>query len=144
MINEKYAKKFCCEDNSLIQNYDLAIADMTQTWECHHRGELLPCGRFSRADLKRFELYYNRTAAELIFLTPSAHRQLHLKGIPKNEECRAKLSKKILQLTKVGEFIREWPSLSEASRQLKVSLSYICSCCNGIRKSAGGYVWKYV
>ena len=36
MINERYARKFCCEDPSLIENYDLAIADTTQTWICHH------------------------------------------------------------------------------------------------------------
>ena len=77
MINEKYAKKFCCEDLSLIENYELAINDTTQTWDCHHRGEVLPCGRFSRADLKKFGLYYNRPAAELIFLTKSEHKKLH-------------------------------------------------------------------
>ena len=38
MINEYCAKKFCCEDPSLIENYALAVADTTQTWDCHHRG----------------------------------------------------------------------------------------------------------
>ena len=83
MINEKSVKKFCCEDLSLIENYELAINDHTQMWECHHRGEVLPCGRFSGDDLNKFGLYFNRPAAELIFLTPSAHRQLHNKGVPK-------------------------------------------------------------
>ena len=36
MIN---VKKFCCEDISKIENYAAAIADTTQTWECHHRME---------------------------------------------------------------------------------------------------------
>ena len=184
MINEKYAKSFCCEDISLIENYDIAVADTTQTWDCHHRGEVLPCGRFSRADLKKFGLYFNRPAAELIFLTPSAHRQLHfkgvprgpmsedhkkalsetLKGVPKSEEHKKAISdamkgvplseehkkaigeghsKKILQFTKSGEFIREWPSMRETSIQLKINCGNICSCCNGKYKSAGGYVWKY-
>ena len=168
MINEYYAKKFCCEDLSLIENYDKAISDTTQTLDCHHRGEILPCGRFSVSDLKNFELYFNRPASELIFLTRSEHRRLHLKGvpkseatkkalsdalkgipkpylkdIPKSEATRAKLSKKILQFTKSGKFIKEWPSLSEASRHLKINCGNICRCCNGIRKSACGYVWKY-
>ena len=228
MINKYTAKSFCCEDISLIENYDNAIADTTQTWECHHRGEVLPCGRFSRDDLKKFGLYYSRPAAELIFLTPSAHRQLHLKGVPlseehkkalsealkgvqlseatkkaisealkgvplseehkkaigkahkgvplseehkkaigkahkgvplseatkkaisdamkgvpKSEEHRAKLSKKVLQFTKSGEFIREWPSVREAERELGIARSNICSCCNEKLKSAGGYIWKY-
>lgn len=155
MINEYYAKKFCCEDLSLIENYDKAISDTTQTWDCHHRGEVLLCGRFSVSDLKKFELYFNRPASELIFLTRSEHRRLHLKGVPKHylkgiprSEATKKAigeanSKKILQFTKSGEFIKEWPSAMEASRQLGIAQSGICRCCNGIRKYTSCYVWKY-
>ena len=67
MICKKTIKNFCCDDPSLIENYDKAINDTTQTWDCHHRGEVLPCGRFSRDDLNKFGLYFNRPAAELIF-----------------------------------------------------------------------------
>ena len=28
-----------CRHPELIENYDKAIADKTQTWECHHRME---------------------------------------------------------------------------------------------------------
>ena len=164
MISERHVKEFCCEDISLIENYNLAIADTTQTWHCHHRGEVLHCGRFSRDDLKKFGLYFNRPAAELIFLTKAEHDRLHksgvplsedhkkavseaLKGIPKSEAHKKAIgeanSKKILQFTKSGEFIKEWPSIREASKQLKINFGNISSCCNGKRKSAGGYVWKY-
>ena len=54
MICKKTIKNFCCDDPSLIENYDKAINDTTQTWDCHHRGEVLPCGRFSRDDLNKF------------------------------------------------------------------------------------------
>ena len=147
MINEKYAKSFCCEDISLIENYDKAIADTTQTWHCHHRGEVLPCGRFSVDDLKKFGLYYKRPASELIFLTPFAHLKLHKGGVHISEATKKAMSeahsKKILQFTKSGEFIKEWPSMLETSSQLKINCGNICSCCNGIRKYAGGYIWKY-
>ena len=181
MINEYNAKNFCCEDLSLIENYELAIVDTTQTWDCHHRGEILPCGRFSIDDLKKFGLYYKRPAAELIFLTKAEHSSLHkrgvplseehkkavsealkgvpkseatkkavseaLKGVPKSEATKKAigkaLSKKILQFTKYGEFIKEWPSTIEAERELGINHANISGCCNGIRKSAGGYVWKY-
>ena len=81
MIKIKNVKAYCCEDLSLIENYDLAVADTTQSWDCHHRAEILPCGRFSQDDLKRFGLYYNRPASELIFLSHSDHTGLHWKGI---------------------------------------------------------------
>ena len=168
MINEYCANAYCCEDPSLIENYDKAIADTTQTWECHHRGEVLPCGRFSADDLNKFGLYFNRPAAELIFLTPAAHRQLHKNGVPLSEATKNAISetkkgvplseahknaiseahkgvnvKKVMQFTKSGEFIREWPSLREAELELGIASSNICYCCNGMRKSAGGYIWQY-
>ena len=215
MINEEYAKKYCCEDLRLIENYELAINDTTQTWHCHHRGEVLHCGRFSPNDLKKFGLYFNRPAAELIFLTHSEHRQLHKKGVPLSEATKKAMSeahkghsvseatkkaisdglkghsvseatkkaigesrkgvplseetkkaisdakkgvplseahkkaiieansKKILQFTKSGEFIKEWQSMREAERELGIARSSICSCCSENRKSAGGFIWKY-
>ena len=168
MINEFYAKSYCCEDLSLIENYELAINDTTQTWECHHRVEVLPGERFSTNDLKKFGLYYNRPAAELIFLTPSAHRRLHFKGVPKSDANKKAVSeahkgvplseshkkaisdalkgvnaKKILQFTKYGEFLREWQSAYEAHRELGISQGNICACCNDKRKYASGYIWRY-
>ena len=167
MINEYAAKKFCCEDLHLIENYELAVNDTTQTWDCHHRREVLPCGRFSADDLKKFGLYYNRPASELIFLTHSEHIRLHTKGVPLSEAHKKALSdakkgvptgplseehkraigdansNKVLQFTKSGEFIREWPSMREVERELGIAQSSICRCCNGKLKSSGGYIWKF-
>ena len=78
MINEKQARKFCKEDISKIKNYDAAIADKTQTWHCHHMTETW--WNCSAKDLIENECYYNRKACELIFLTQSEHRRLHMKG----------------------------------------------------------------
>ena len=78
MINEKKAKKFCKEDLSKIKNYDKAIADKTQTWDCHHMTETW--WNCSAKDLIENECYYNRKACELIFLTRSEHMRLHTKG----------------------------------------------------------------
>lgn len=77
MISESRVKKYCCEDISKIENYELAINDKTQTWDCHHKAEILPCGRFATNDLMKFNLYWNRPANELIFLTHSEHIKLH-------------------------------------------------------------------
>lgn len=75
---KKYIKDFCCEDISLIENYKQAVADKTQTWECHHRKET--DDGLSRKQLKEMGLYWKRPASELIFLTPAEHKRLHLKG----------------------------------------------------------------
>ena len=81
MISENSAFAYCCEDISKIENYEQAVNDKTQTWACHHRAEILPCGRFSRDDLIKYRLYYQRPANELIFLTKAEHTKLHRCGI---------------------------------------------------------------
>lgn len=92
MINERYAKEFCCEDISKIENYKQAVNDKTQTWECHHRLEIQGQFRNSRALLKKCGLYYNVPAWQLIFLTKSEHRRLHLLGGHLSKETRKKMS----------------------------------------------------
>ena len=143
MINEYCVKAYCSEDISLIENYALAVADTTQIWDCHHRRESI----YSAKDLIEIGEYWKRPAAELIFLTKAEHTRLHKKGITLSEATKKAIgeahTKKILQFTKSGEFIREWPSMSEASRRLGIAKQSICSCCLGKRKSAGGYVWEY-
>ena len=163
MINKSTARKFCCEDLSLIENYALAIADNTQTWVCHHiLGE-----QYSRQYLKENGLYLKRPACELRFMTKHDHNTLHLKGMPKSEAHKKAISdgmkgvpkgpmseehkkaigkaksKKIRQYTKSGEFIREWPSMAAIWRELGIRQGNIYACCKGYYKSAGGYVWKY-
>lgn len=85
MIRENLVKEYCREDISLIQNYQKAIEDDTQTWHCHHRLEVCDENgkerslQKSRDELIAENLYYNRPASELIFLTKSEHRSLHMK-----------------------------------------------------------------
>ena len=75
MICENAVRKYCCEDISLIENYQAAINDKEQTWDCHHRLEIEL--NKSRQELINLNLYNNRPANELIFLTHSEHKALH-------------------------------------------------------------------
>lgn len=55
------------------------------------------------------------------------------------------LSKKIEQYDINGNFIKEWDSMIEATKNVGVkSNCHIWQCCNKQRKSAYGYVWRYV
>ena len=100
MICEKSVKQYCCEDISKIENYDKAIADKTQTWHCHHKAEILPCGNFSCEDLKKFGLYYNQPASELIFIRKTEHNSFHKKGIDHRGKKNPMYGKKHSQETK--------------------------------------------
>ena len=106
MISENNVKLYCSEDASNIENYDLAIADQTRIWDCHHRLEIQPDGtEVSSEELRSRGMYYNRPSSELIFLTKSEHTILHMsvesarnkigtqfRGKPLSEEHRRKLS----------------------------------------------------
>ena len=52
-------------------------------------------------------------------------------------------SKPVLQYSKLGKFIAEFESQTEASRKTGTSKGNLSSACNGKYKSAGGFIWKY-
>ena len=53
-----------------------------------------------------------------------------------------KLSKKVLQFTLDGEFIREYPSEAECERN-GFCQGHVSRCCRGERKSHKGFIFKY-
>ena len=75
------------------------------------------------------------------------------KGKHRSEEQKIKLSKlnrngksskPILQMNKnTNEVIKEFPSIREIQRQFGFYTGVICECCNGKRKTAYGYIWRY-
>ena len=77
MIDKHMAKIYCRDDISLIENYEQAINDTINVWDCHHRLEIHSDYRNSKKELKMMNLYENRPAAELIFLKINEHRKLH-------------------------------------------------------------------
>lgn len=93
-----------CRTPELIENYDKAVADDIQTWQCHHRLETHNSdGERRLVDISSSELialgmYYDRPPEELIFMTELEHKRLHNVGkfIGKHhsvsEETKRKLS----------------------------------------------------
>jgi len=51
--------------------------------------------------------------------------------------------KQISQYSKLGEFIKDWESIKNASDQLGVDASGIIKVCKGTQKTSGGFTWKY-
>lgn len=111
MISIRSTKVYCKDDITKIENYEKAIADKSQVWHLHHRLETHKYKNRDRKEwikrdenvslemLKAFDLYYNRPATELIFMTQSDHHSLHNKGSQywfgkhHTEETRLKMSK---------------------------------------------------
>lgn len=55
-----------------------------------------------------------------------------------------RISKPIIQFSKDGKFIKEWQSITQASKELNINCPHICDCCNGKRNFCGGFKWMYM
>lgn len=56
---------------------------------------------------------------------------------------KRKNSKSIVQYSSLHEPIDVYEDMTEAELKTGINHSNISACCNGRRKSAGGYIWKY-
>ena len=127
MICKKSVKHFCSEDPHLIENYQEAINDTTQTWDCHHRLEIELDK--SGNDLINMNLYYNRPASELIFLTKRDHMSLHQK-IHNNLKYR-----KVITWSRKHRTEDEKYRISISSRKPKQRFKYLTPSGNIIEMS---------
>ncbi|WBC28431.1 intron encoded nuclease [Rhodobacteraceae phage LS06-2018-MD05] len=57
---------------------------------------------------------------------------------------RPKNKKRIGQYNKDGSFIQSFESAREAERKTFIGYGNISSCANNKRKTAGGYIWKFI
>ena len=57
-------------------------------------------------------------------------------------KTNGKLSKKVLQFTLTGEFVREYPSMMEAQRN-GFFQSAVSACCRGEKPQYKGFRWEY-
>ena len=69
----KYHFEPYCMEFKKIENYEKALIDNFKGWHCHHRLEK----DYTREELIKKNLYYNRPPEELIFLTNKDHQILH-------------------------------------------------------------------
>lgn len=80
----------------------------------------------------------------------------HMYGKHHTEESKRKMSEKlkgvtrpkrrkaIFQLDKeTNNIIKEWTGAKEAAKELGISQGHITNCCQGKRKTAYGFKWRY-
>lgn len=93
-----YYFKYCCKDYEKIENYEKAKADNFKGWHCHHRLETHNSDGerrlvdITQKELMALNMYYNRPAEELVFLTITEHSSLHKKGKHHSDETRRRMS----------------------------------------------------
>lgn len=63
--------------------------------------------------------------------------ETHRKNLSKS------LSKKVYQYSLDGKLINEYDSTVQAKEMTDIDCGHISACCNGKRKTAGGFIWRY-
>lgn len=124
LYHRKYhLRQLCCDDFSLIENYEQAKADDFKDWDCHHRLETHNSNGERRfvnitpEELEALDMYFHRPANELIFLRHGEHKSLHMKGYTKGKsnsfygrhhsnETKRKTSASLRSSTKFKEAMR--------------------------------------
>ena len=94
-------QKFC-KNVSAIENYKIAKENDFKKWQIHHRLETHNSDnekrliQITREELIALDMYYNRPAEELIFLTISEHTRIHHIGNACTKEHKEKTSKTLM------------------------------------------------
>lgn len=78
---------------------------------------------------------WNNDPGNLMVMTRREHALVH-----KDDIIR---SKPVIQLDENREPIKEWPSARAAAAATGAGYQNIYKCCRGLRKTAGGYGWRY-
>lgn len=79
----------------------------------------------------------------------NANHAFHILKAHSNSICvgakgsKSMFSKTVFQYSKNGGLINKFGSTREVTRLLGIDYSSISGVCNGKRKTAGGYVWRY-
>ena len=101
-----YLERYC-SNIEMVENYKLAKENNFKDWHLHHRLEThtsngdLRKVNISRDELIALDMYYDRPAEELIFLTKSEHSSLHARFTDKNN---AKISETMKELWKKEDY----------------------------------------
>lgn len=96
-MDKSYYKHYC-DNIENVENYEAAKKDNFKGWHCHHRLETHNSDGerrlvdLSYKELIALDMYYNRPASELIFLTTLEHVRLHWKGKHRSDETKRKMS----------------------------------------------------
>lgn len=114
--------EWCTNSENILHAYRLGLISRTKS----------KCSKKQKEWRKIFAKKYHATKENTIF------KEQWFK-----EKYAKPNQKAIIQLNKKGNKIKEWDSMKLAGEQLNISKQNISACCRGIRKTAGGYVWKY-
>lgn len=131
-----------------------ALYKRSHRWVYQNFGKATCCFFDSKHKARRFEWAnisgrYLEIKNDWLQLCPSCHRKLDYTEEWKNKISfshkgrPAKNRKLVIQLTKRDEFIKKYPSVTQAAIETGILRTSIDNSLNGLSKTAGNYKWKY-
>lgn len=75
--------------------------------------------------------------------TDYAKRYLNTDYTNIKASTKARFAHRITQFTLNEEKVKEWLSLRDVEKELKIDRKEVAKCCKGIREDFQGYKWKY-
>lgn len=107
----------------------------------------LPCVNHKYEDKTNNFIFVNPDGSvnlEKSSLEWCSHEYNNNYGTAKQRRSEKQRKNEIIQTTKKGVFVKSWKSLGQIQKTLNIPKTNVSLCCLGKRKSAGGFVWKYV
>lgn len=85
--------------------------------------------------------YYSKLNQE--YWTEEARKEQseRMKSVYNFDAALEAVREPVVQLDLNGNYIDEYPSVTEAGERTSTGHTHISSCCNNKRKTAGGYIW---
>lgn len=131
--NEKFVFQFS-KTGEFISKYS-SISDACRTLGKPNTGQISQC---CKKLLKSAHGFYWRYDDGLTSIEEHSNDL-----IVNNKKIFANI-RPVIQLTKEGEFVKEWPSISEATKQLEISNSGgVNRVCKGLLPHYCGFKWRY-
>ena len=101
------------------------------------------CNPSQEERLKMKERRMNKPIPTSIRIKISNSLKGHIQSDIVKDKISRKMAKKVIRYDRMGIYIDEFDSLEIASEKTKIHHSNICQTCKGMRKTAGGFIWKY-
>jgi hypothetical protein len=115
-----------------------------------HKVKVYKCCNYKKPQYKGFKWkYFEDLYDGRDYVLIKKVRKPKAKGYKHTEEAKLKNklahAKPIIQMTRQGEFIKEWLCASDAGKELfgGTGFSKINDCCRGTRKTHKNFTWKF-
>jgi len=135
-----------CSSRKVLNGFnDLQSAnpDLAKEWNYEKNSGLTPAEVTPNS---RKSIWWKCSVCNYEWKTSVSNRNNQNTGCPKcsKKKTAQALSHRVIQLSLDYKVIAEYSSLMEAEKQTGISHGDISRVCSGKRRTAGGYMWKYI